>query len=146
MDWRNSKGYPDPTAAKALARVVSEEKAKAKERRSLVYICSPFADDIDYNTSRARGYCRFAISEGCVPLAPHLHFPQFLDEDDKESRELGLSCALVLLTKCDALWVFGGKVSSGMAQEISKAESLGIPVRYFTERCKEVARDENSRR
>ena len=146
MEWRNSKGYPDPTAAVALARVTSEEKAKAKERRSLVYICSPFAGDIDYNTSRTRGYCRFAISEGCIPLAPHLHFPQFLDEDDKESRELGLSFALALLTRCDALWVFGGKASSGMAQEISKAESLGIPVRYFNERCKEVALDENSRR
>lgn len=146
MEWRNSKGYPDPTAAVALARVTSEEKAKAKERRSLVYICSPFAGDIDYNTSRTRGYCRFVISEGCIPLAPHLYFPQFLDEDDKESRELGLFFALALLARCDALWVFGGKVSFGMAQEIAKAESLGISVRYFNERCKEVARDENSRR
>ncbi|MBS3937614.1 MAG: DUF4406 domain-containing protein [Peptococcaceae bacterium] len=146
MEWRNSLGYPDPTAAKALARVMAEEKAKAKRYRPLIYICSPFAGDIDYNTSRARGYCRFAVSEGCIPLAPHLYFPQFLDEDDKESRELGLFFALVLLTKCEAVWVFGGRITAGMGQEISKAERQGIPIRYFTDRCEEVVRDENSSR
>ncbi|MTI95434.1 MAG: DUF4406 domain-containing protein [Firmicutes bacterium] len=138
MDRRNSEGYPDPTAAEALTNVALEEKAKVKQYRPLVYICSPFAGDIDYNTSRARGYCRFAVSEGCIPLAPHLHYPQFMDDTDKESRELGLFFALILLTKCDTVWVFGSRISDGMTREIAKARRCGIPIRYFNEKCQEV--------
>lgn len=143
MERRNSEGYPDPTAAEALTNVMLEEKAKEKRYRPLVYICSPFANDIEYNTNRARGYCRFAVNEGCIPLAPHLHFPQFMDDSDKESRELGLSFALILLAKCDAVWVFGGRISDGMTREIAKAKRRGIPIRYFNEKCEEVIRHEN---
>jgi hypothetical protein len=138
MDKRNSEGYPDPTAAEALKNVALEERARQKRYRQLVYICSPFAGDIEYNISRARGYCRFAVSEGCLPLAPHLHYPQFMDDSDKESRDLGLSFALTLLTKCDAVWVFGERVSDGMAREIAKAKKRGIPIRFFNDRCEEV--------
>lgn len=138
MDRRNSEGYPDPTAAEALTNVALEEKAKVKQYRPLVYICSPFAGDIDYNTSRARGYCRFAVSEGCIPLAPHLHYPQFMDDTNKESRELGLFFALILLTKCDTVWVFGSRISDGMTREIAKARRCRIPIRYFNEKCQEV--------
>ncbi len=111
--------------------------------RSLIYICSPFAGDIEYNISRARGYCRFAVSEGYIPLAPHLHYPQFMDDLDQESRELGLSFALILLAKCDELWVFGTRVSEGMVREILTARKKGMPIRYFDEKCKEVMRHEN---
>jgi len=146
MEWRNSKGYPDPTAAEALARVVALEKAAGRRYRPLVYICSPYAGNIDYNTSRARGYCRFALSVGCIPLAPHLHYPQFMDESDSESRELGLSIALILLGKCKAVWVFGDRISEGMAREIAKAKRRGMPIRYFNEKCEEVVRDEDCSR
>ncbi|MDA8227026.1 MAG: DUF4406 domain-containing protein [Desulfitobacterium hafniense] len=146
MDRRNSEGYSDPTAAEALTNVVLEEKANKKRYRPLVYICSPFANNIEYNTNRACGYCLFAVSEGCIPLAPHLHYPQFMDDSDKESRELGLSFALVLLMKCDAMWVFGDRISDGMAREIAKAKKSGLPIRYFNEKCEEVIRHENSGR
>ena len=35
----------------------------------------------------------------------------------------------------DELWVFGGKSTEGMADEIKAAEPLGIPVQYFDEKC-----------
>jgi len=131
MDKRNSEGCPDPTTA------------EYKQYRSMVYICSPFAGDAEYNISRARRYCRFAVSEGCIPLAPHLHYPQFMDDLDKESRELGLTFAQFLLTKCDEVWVFGNRISDGMAREIAKAKELAIPIRFFSEKCEEVMRHEN---
>lgn len=143
MDWRNSEGYPDFTAAEALTNVTWGEKAEARQYRSLVYICSPFAGDTEYNICRARRYCRFAVSEGCIPLAPHLHYPQFMDDLDKESRELGLTFAQFLLTKCDVVWVFGNRISDGMAREIAKAKELAIPIRFFSEKCEEVMRHEN---
>ena len=122
------------------------DRCKSQGYRPLVYICSPFAGDIEYNISRARGYCRFAVSEGCIPLAPHLHYPQFMDDFDKKSRELGLTFALILLTKCDSVWVFGDRFSDGMAREVAKAQKLAIPVRFFNEKCEEVMRHENSGR
>lgn len=137
MDKRNSEHYPDPTAAEALANVAREERAKAKKYYPLVYICSPFAGDTEYNISRARGYCRLAVSKGYIPLAPHLHFPQFMDDDDRQQRDLGLFFALVLLGKCDEMWVFGSRISAGMAREIDMAERRGILVRRFTDKGEE---------
>ena len=137
MDKRNSEGYADPTAAEALANVAREERAKANKYRPLVYICSPYSGEIEYNLSRARGYCRLAVSKGYIPLAPHLHYPQFLDDDDQEQRKQGLFFALVLLGKCDEIWVFGSRLSEGMARELEAAERRSILVRRFTDKGEE---------
>jgi hypothetical protein len=134
MDWRNQEGYPDPTPYEALKTI----DQRAKEYLPLVYICSPFAGDTERNIERARGYCRLAVSRGCIPLAPHLHYPQFMDDGDQKQRELGLRFALILLGKCDELWVFGERISSGMAREIAKAKRRGMPIRYFDSKGEEV--------
>jgi hypothetical protein len=68
-----------------------------------------------------------------------LLFPQFLEEDDEEERELGIAFGTVLLSKCSEVWAFGGRLSKGMSIEIAEAKKLGIPVRYFSDRCEEVA-------
>ena len=132
MDKRNSEGYPDPTAYEALTAVAKSEKPYLP----LVYIASPFAGDTERNTERAQGYCRFTVSKGCIPLAPHLHYPQFMDDSDREQRELGVFFALVLLGKCDELWVFG-KPSDGIA----KAKKRGMPIKYYNHKCEEVIGD-----
>lgn len=137
MDRHNHEGYPDPTAYNALAAVAHEEKVR--RYLPLIYIASPFAGDTEHNTMRARGYCRFAVGKGCIPLAPHLLYPQFIDDADETQRELGLRFALILLGKCDELWCFGGKVSAGMAAKIAKAKRRGMPIRYFNNECEEVA-------
>ncbi len=141
MDRYNREGYPDPTAYQALSNVERDEK-EAKVYSPLVYIASPYAGDTVRNADRARGYCRFAVGKGCIPLAPHLHYPQFMDDGDKAQRELGLRFAIILLGKCDELWVFGDTVSDGMKLEISKAKKRGIPIRYFHGKCEEVTQCE----
>ena len=138
MKMKNSEGYPDPTAGMALANVARFEKG-TKRYRPLVYIASPFTGDTEYNISRARGYCRFAVGCGCIPLAPHLLYPQFMDDSDPDDRELGLFFATILLGKCDEVWAFGNRISEGMSREIAKAKKRGLPVRYFSSRCDEVA-------
>ena len=140
MDRYNAEGYPDPTAYSALSAIEREEKAKPY--LPLVYIASPFAGDPERNTERARGYCRLAVSKGCIPLAPHLFYPQFMDDDDRETRELAISFALVLLGKCDEIWVFGERRSEGMEREIAKARKRNMPIRYFNSRCVEESADE----
>ena len=32
---------------------------------------------------------------------------------------------------CDEIWIFGGRISNGMAFELEKAKELGIPVRLY---------------
>jgi len=134
MDRFNGSGCPDPTAFKAMT-AVAKSKAPAKPYRPLVYIASPFAGDTESNVGRAQGFCRFAVSKGCIPIAPHLLYPQFMDDSDKAQRELGLFFALVLLGKCDELWVFDDKISTGMAAEITKAKKRGMPIKYFNYKC-----------
>lgn len=138
MDRKNSEGYSDPTAYEALTKVAKTE-ASLKAYRPIVYIASPFAGDIERNIENARKYCRFAINKGYISLAPHLLYPQFMDDSDKEQRELGLRFALILLGMCEQLWVCGDTISSGMAAEIAKAKKRGMPVRYFNSKCEEVA-------
>ena len=46
----------------------------------LVYIASPYAGDIPNNVERAKEYCKQALEQGVVPVAPHLLYPQFLED------------------------------------------------------------------
>lgn len=95
----------------------------------LVYIASPFAGDIENNVEAAKEYCRAAMEEGVTPVAPHLIYPQFLDDSDPAQRSMGLNAGLELLSRCDELWVCGSEVSSGMQREIQFAKALGLPIR-----------------
>jgi len=96
----------------------------------LVYICSPYAGDIEYNTMMAIKYCRYAAGRGVIPLAPHLLLPRFLCESNPEEREMGIKMGLKLLALCSELWVFGYRISAGMRREIAQAERLGIKIVY----------------
>ncbi len=130
----NQEGYLDPTAYEALTNIEKEKRQKKK----IVFICSPFAGDVEGNVMRARRYGRFAVSEKVIPIIPHLMYPQFLEEGDPEERKLGMEMGLVLLSKCQELWVFGNHLSSGMTAEVNKAKRWKIPIRYFTTECRET--------
>ena len=96
----------------------------------LIYVASPYAGDIEENAKFAKEACRFVINEGHAFFAPHLLYPQVLDEDNPAGRQLGLDMGIEILSKCDELWVFGETMSVGMQSEIEEARLLGIPTRY----------------
>lgn len=133
----NSEGYFDPTAYEALTKIEREAK-QAHTYRPLIYVCSPLSGDISANQENARRYCRFAVDSGYIPLAPHLYFPQFMDDGNRAERDLALFMDIVLLSRCDQLWVFGERISKGMSMEIEKAKRKGQPIRWFDSNCKEV--------
>lgn len=135
----NQEGYFDPTAYAALTAIEQEVK-KTRQFRPLVYICSPLSGDVERNQAAARRYCRYAVESGTIPLAPHLYFPQFLNDSDLIERNLALFMDIVLLSKCAELWVFGETISKGMSIEIEKAKRKGQPIRWFTADCKEVTK------
>jgi len=95
----NSEGYPDPTVFCALSSIENEARA-LRAFRPIVYICSPFAGDIEKNVIASRTYSRFAVEQGYIPIAPHLLFPQFLNDTDTKERELGLFFGNAIMSKC----------------------------------------------
>ena len=135
IDFKNSEGYPDPTPYKAI------RAAEGKTRppfMPLVYICSPLSGDVPGNTEKARRYCRFALEQGQIPLAPQLLFPQFMNDGVPEERELAIFMDIVLLGNCSELWVFGDLITEGMNTEIKVARRRRQTVRYFNSEFREV--------
>lgn len=101
--------------------------------RKIVYVCSPLKGNYEKNTVKANLYCRYAFEKGCIPLAPHVIFPQFLDDRKKTERKQGMDMGLQLLKRCDELWVFGSLISEGMKAEIEFAKANKIKTRHIKE-------------
>ena len=121
QDYRNSEGYPDPTAGAALKFGY----------RPVVYICSKYRGDVETNVYNAQLYCRYAVEQGYIPIAPHLLLPQFMDEETE--RDLALFMGRVLMSKCSEVWVFGDERSEGMNAEIAYAAAKEKYIRFINE-------------
>jgi len=131
--YKKREGYADPTAGSAMSRIMREYRQKQKQRyadknRRKIYVASKYAGNVDANIAAAIGYCRRVIDEGYMPVASHLLYPQILNDNDPEERELGLLFGLALLRTCDEVWVFG-PVSPGVAREIEEAKRLKKKIR-----------------
>ena len=95
---------------------------------SLIYVCSPYRGDVEKNTTQAQEYCRRIFDAGYTPIAPHLYFPQFLDETNPVEREAGMEKGIQLLIQCRALVVCGSEITEGMQQEIRLAAKASISI------------------
>lgn len=137
IDKYNAEGYYDPTAYEAMTVIEKEERA-LRSFRPIVYICSPYAGDTENNVKFAQEYSRFAVDKGYIPIAPHLLFPQFMNDTDPTERKLGLFFGNALMSKCSEVWVFGERISAGMEAEIKRARWKNYRLRYFTESYEEV--------
>lgn len=80
------------------------------------------------NEDRVQMACWLIVKVGGIPYAPHGYFTNFLDDSDSTERSEGMALGLEWLSECDELWVFGERVSDGMAKEIAFAKERGIPV------------------
>ena len=136
-DKYNSEGYYDPTPYYAIQHLERQE-IPTFPYRPVVYVCSPLAGNVQENQKAARRYCRFTVDRGKIPVAPHLLFPQFMDDENQTDRALTIFMDIVLLSKCSELWVFGNTVSKGMSAEISYARRKGKMIRWYDSDCKEV--------
>ena len=100
-----------------------------------VFICSRLRPDerhtLEQNLRRASLGCITAMTKGYAPIAPHLMYIHFLNDDTPSDREAGINAGLALLRVCDELWQWGATISEGMAREIALAKKLGIPIRVF---------------
>ena len=115
------------TQIKSYDKIVPKVKIPSKR----VYICSPLKGNINRNVFNARMYCRFAFDKGYVPIAPHIYYPQFLDESSANERAAGIRYGLEAMWQASEVWVFGEYISEGMQAEIDLAKDLKIPIKYF---------------
>lgn len=109
--------------------------------KKLVYICSPLRGDILKNLTNAAGYCREVVDNwpDVIPIAPHLYFTQFLNDNRPNERLLGMEMGLALLDMCEELWVYGiDHPSEGMKAELEYAKANGITIRDGFDLRKEI--------
>jgi hypothetical protein len=96
-----------------------------------VFVCSAYRGDIAANVEIARSACREVLRTGDAPFAPHLLYPDLLDDDEPAERALGIEAGRRWLAMAHEVLVVG-PVTAGMREEIATAVALGIPVRYAT--------------
>ena len=96
-------------------------------QRRWAYVCSPYRSDPAGNSRQAREYCYALYKMGMTPRAPHLLFPQFLNDSVPEERADGLAMARDELSRCSLVVVCGEKITEGMIDEIMLARRLRIP-------------------
>jgi hypothetical protein len=60
-------------------------------------------------------------------LAPHIYFPQFLNDNVPEERTAGMKMGREMLKQCRILIICGDEITEGMTEEILLAQQLCIP-------------------
>lgn len=98
--------------------IISRYRAKtARERR--------------FNERVARYFCRRITEAGAQPVAPHLFYTQFIDDNDPEDRRRGLRFGLEDLKLADSflLVIIDGQISEGMAGELTELSRGNGPQR-----------------
>ena len=95
-------------------------------KRPFAYVCSPYGENPKLYARKAKAYCRKLYDLGYMPIAPHLLFPQFLNENIPTERSEGMEMAKELLRRSRVVVVCGKELSDGMIAEMTLARRLGI--------------------
>ena len=103
----------------------------------LVYISSPdnmeSSENMEKTKAEALTACGDAYlfgrlaGEDIVPITPLVNFP-YLNNQNPDVTADESKVRLLLLSKCDEMWVAGNKVSENMRAEIRAAARMGMPV------------------
>ena len=93
-----------------------------------VYICAPLGGNTEENLKKVRRYTEYALRCGTAPVVPHF-YAECLDDNVPEEREIGMAAGLSLLWFCDEMWIFGGEITAGMAEEIQFCKTLNVKTR-----------------
>lgn len=112
----------------------NNNQQRDKTMNNRVYICSPYSGDVEANVKLAREFSAYALGFNVMPIAPHLLFPQFMDDKVPSEREKAMNFNRQIFDRCSELWVLLGErgISRGMEVEIGWAEREGKAIRYFS--------------
>lgn len=93
-----------------------------------VYICSPYSGNMKFNIMEAQRISRQVVLAGGLPIAPHLLFTQFLDDNIDEERHLAFKMNEKFLDLCDLVVAKNGTISDGMRRELDHIYGTGKEV------------------
>jgi len=110
----------------------------AKPRMIRVAVISPYNGGTNEATAsnvvRALSLGRHLLSNGVMPLIPHVYFTAMLNDTVAEEREYGLRLSAEWLADADLFLVdtIDGTLTEGMQNDLRIAESLVSQARIFT--------------
>ena len=116
------------------------------EQARKIFVSSPYRaktkEKMDENIAIAKKVCHIIIKNGNLPVAPHLYFPSFLQDDDESERNLGMKYSLHLLDQCDEIIVIipgteegrtpYERLTEGMMTEVDHAVERGMKPKYIS--------------
>lgn len=88
--------------------------------KPIIYICSPLRWDTKRNIAYVKKLCKQVVKEWWIPIAPHLYFTQFLDDNNPDDRRIWMEMWIHILYMCDDILVWDKYwISEWMQNEIS---------------------------
>lgn len=94
--------------------------------RAVLYLAHPVTGDVPGNLAKAKRWLRWAQTAfaTCAVIAPWIAWIDLGDDDgDPAVRERGLQRDEAVVSRCDAILLVGGRVSTGMAREAKAAKA-----------------------
>lgn len=95
-----------------------------------VFIGHPISGDIEGNIKKILAICAKVHTSEIIPVAPYLVSLRYLDDAVAEDRQLGIAANHECFRRgyINELWLFGDRISEGMADEVYLAQELHIPI------------------
>lgn len=101
-------------------------------KKKIIYIAHPIGGDIKGNLEMVGEIYRqiSLYRPDVIPFAPYIATIACLNDNVPQERAIGFEHNKAFFDKgiIDEVWLYGDRISNGMAQEIAWAYSLGIPV------------------
>lgn len=102
-----------------------------------IFISSPLGGSpevpFENKLNIARAMCKYAFGRGHAPFAPHLMYPQFMEDSNPTHRILSISAGIEFLKDCDEIWIYEGlPMSEGMMLEYNEAIAHNIPAVFIS--------------
>jgi len=100
-------------------------------KKKIIYIAHPIGGDVKANIKSILATVRdLSIKNEVIPFAPYIVDVMALDDEDAEQRSIGFYHNWIHFHHgiIDEVWLYGGRISSGMQTEIDWAKELNIPV------------------
>ena len=130
--YRNSEGYPDPTAYRAIRNC---SKSIPGGFMPIVLI---YSTENDPEEKLAKTATCYALRHGCIPITPQLICFDCVHKRKRVDQVNAGTMVLILLTKCNELWICGNTYDSFSPRLIDKAAQRGTRTRFFSSEMKEV--------
>ena len=130
--YRNSEGYADPTAYRAI-RNCSKNIPGGFMPIALIY-----STEKDPEEKLAKEAACMALQNGRIPITPQLTCIDCIHRRAHVDQVNVGVLTQILLTKCNELWICGNRYDTFALRLVEKAVQRGIRKRFFSSEMKEA--------